>query len=298
MLMPVVQVGIMRVLVDETAMLVRMTVRFAARIGRRMRVLMMLVVNMPVLVKERFVHMLVLVLFGKMQIHACRHERGSRDQGPCDGLAEQRNRDRSADKGGGRKIRSGAGRTEVAQSQYEKRQANAIAEEPDDSGRGKGPLFGQLRAVGKAQRSIDDTSGNTLDHGDLERIGGAELAGQVVIDAPADAGSDDKRSAPAHGYRRTVCWPGQYERTGEYGHGAGKHPAIDILTEEDPGDRHGGEALGIEKKRTGATRYGRQSCHQQRRTENATEQDDQATGDRAGAAAPLRLCPKAGRLGR
>jgi len=150
MLMSVVQVGIMRVLVDETAMLVRMTVRFAARIGRRMRVLMMLVVNMPVLVKERFVHMLVLVLFGKMQIHACRHERGSRDQGPCDGLAEQRNRDRSADKGGGRKIRSGAGRTEVAQSQYEKRQANAIAEEPDDSGRGKRPLFGQLRGRGQS----------------------------------------------------------------------------------------------------------------------------------------------------
>src|SRR6516225_7253440 len=78
-LMPVVQVGIMRVLVDETAMLVRMAVRFAVWIGRPMRVLMMLVVNMPMLVKERFVHMLVLVLFGKMQIHARRHERGSRD---------------------------------------------------------------------------------------------------------------------------------------------------------------------------------------------------------------------------
>src|SRR5262249_58031853 len=97
----------MRVLVDETAMLVRMAVRFAAWIGRRMRVLMMLVVNMPVLVKERFVHMLVLVFLGKMQIHARRQERGSRDQWPCHGLAEQRNRDRDADKGCGRKIRPG-----------------------------------------------------------------------------------------------------------------------------------------------------------------------------------------------
>jgi hypothetical protein len=77
--MPVVQVGIMGVLVDETAMLVRMAVRFAVWIGRPMRVLMMLVMNMPMLVKERFVDMLVLVLFGKMQIHARRHERGSRD---------------------------------------------------------------------------------------------------------------------------------------------------------------------------------------------------------------------------
>ena len=60
------QVGIMRVLVDEKAMLMRMAVRFAVRIGRRMRVPMMRVVDMPVLVKEWFVHMLVLVFFGKV----------------------------------------------------------------------------------------------------------------------------------------------------------------------------------------------------------------------------------------
>jgi len=49
--MPVMQVGIVRVLVDETAMPVRMAVRFANRIGWRMRVLMMRVVDMTVLVK-------------------------------------------------------------------------------------------------------------------------------------------------------------------------------------------------------------------------------------------------------
>src|SRR5262249_28630154 len=244
----------MRVLVDETAMLVRMAVRLAAWIGRPMRVLMMLVVNMPVLVKERFVHMLVLVFFDKMQIHARRHEPGSADQGPCNRLAEQRNRDRSADEGSCRKIGSGASRTEVAQPQYEERQANPITEEPDDSGRGKDSLFRQPRAMGKAQGSIDDPGSNTLGRGDLDWIGGAELSGQVVIDAPADAGRDDKLTTPAHGHRRTVHWrPGQHERAGEYGHGAGKHPAIDVLTEEDPSDRHGGEALGVEKKRTGAT---------------------------------------------
>src|SRR6516164_2791803 len=257
-LVPVMQVGIMRVLVDEKAMLMRMAVRFAVRIGRRMRVPMMRVVDMPVLMKERFVHMLVLVFFGKMQIHTRGHERGSRDQGPCDGLAEQRNRYRGTDKGSGREIRSGAGRTKVAQSQYEEHEANAVTEETDDSGCGKGPLFGKLRAMGKAQRSIADPGSNTLDHGDLDRIGSAELSGQVVIDAPADAGRDDQRTAPAHSHRRTIRWPGQYERAGEYGHGAGKQAAIDVLAEEDPGDRHGGETLGVEKKRTGATRCGLQ----------------------------------------
>jgi hypothetical protein len=122
--------------------------------------------------------------------------------------------------------------------------------------------------------------------------GGAELSGQVVIDAPADAGRDDQRTAPADSHRSTVCWPGQYERAGEYGHGAGKQAAIDVLTEEDPGDRHGGEALGVEKKRTGATRCERQSRHQQRRTENAAEKDDQAK-PREIATAQWRFCGSA-----
>ena len=37
----------------------------------------------------------------------------------------------------------------MAQPQYEERKTNAITEETDDSGCGKGPLFGQLRAMGK-----------------------------------------------------------------------------------------------------------------------------------------------------
>ena len=84
--------------------------------------------------------------------------------------------------------------------------------------------------MGKAQRCVDDPSSDTLDHGDLERIGGAELSGQVVIDAPADAGRCDERPAPAHSHLRTVRWPGQHERAAVYGRSAGKHAAIDVLT--------------------------------------------------------------------
>jgi hypothetical protein len=197
-------------------------------------------------------------------------------------------------KGAVEKYAPGAGRTEMAQSQYEECEAHAITEEPDDSGRGKGPLSGQLRAVGKAQRSIDETGGNTLDHCDLDRIGGAELAGQVVIDAPTDAGRYDQRTASADSYYPMGCWPRQYERAGEYGHGAGKHAAIDVLSEHDPGDRHGGETFGVEKKRTGPTRCGRQSCHQQRRTENTAEENDQAK-PREIAPAQRRLCGSAGK---
>ena len=86
--------------------------------------------------------MLVLMPFSKMQIHARRHEQGGRDQGPCDRLAEQGNRDRRADKGRGRKICSCAGCTEMPQPQHEEHEADAITKETDDSGRGERPLLG------------------------------------------------------------------------------------------------------------------------------------------------------------
>lgn len=58
----------------EPLMTVRMGVRLARRIVGRMRVLMMLVVNMQMLVLHRLMHVLMLVHFRDMQPHADCHE--------------------------------------------------------------------------------------------------------------------------------------------------------------------------------------------------------------------------------
>ena len=72
--MPVMQIGIMRVLVDETAMLVRMAVRFAIRIGWRMDVLMMRIVHVSVGMPKLLMSVRVHVLLCNVQVHADYHQ--------------------------------------------------------------------------------------------------------------------------------------------------------------------------------------------------------------------------------
>ena len=64
MLMPMVEVGIMRMRMDQTRVLVAMGMRFARRIVGRMGVLMMLVVVMEMFVFHRLVDVLVFVSLG------------------------------------------------------------------------------------------------------------------------------------------------------------------------------------------------------------------------------------------
>ena len=61
---PVMQIGVMRVLVYQRRVPVWMTVRLAQRVSRLMRVPMVLVVSVPVLVFQCLVDVLVLVPLG------------------------------------------------------------------------------------------------------------------------------------------------------------------------------------------------------------------------------------------
>ena len=67
MTMSVMKVGIMGVTVGERLVAAPMAVRFARRVVRPMRVLMVLVMRMPVFMLDRLVAMLMLVAFGQMQ---------------------------------------------------------------------------------------------------------------------------------------------------------------------------------------------------------------------------------------
>ena len=75
MTMPMMQIGIVRVPVCDADMPMPMGVRFARRIGRRVIVLMVLVMTMPMLVFHGFVQMLVLVPLGQMEPQPKAHQR-------------------------------------------------------------------------------------------------------------------------------------------------------------------------------------------------------------------------------
>jgi hypothetical protein len=72
--MPVMAVGNVRVGVPQPDVHVAMTVRFAGRVGRRVRVPMVFIVHMPMGVLHRLMLMFVLVPFGQMQPNANTHE--------------------------------------------------------------------------------------------------------------------------------------------------------------------------------------------------------------------------------
>lgn len=67
MLMPVMQIRVVRVPVYEASMPVPMRMRLARRVSRDMLVLVMLVVVMPMLVLHRLMNMFVLVPLGQVQ---------------------------------------------------------------------------------------------------------------------------------------------------------------------------------------------------------------------------------------
>ena len=95
---PMMNVRIVRVAMAERLMLVSVRVRFGAVPVEVVPVAMMLVVKMGVNMGERFVPVQVLVVFGEVQGNASRHQnRGSPEPG-VRRLAEQRKRQRRADK--------------------------------------------------------------------------------------------------------------------------------------------------------------------------------------------------------
>ena len=73
-LVPVVEIGIMRMSVHERTVAVPVGVRLALRIATAVRVPVVLVVHMTVLVLHRRVLVLMLVPLGQVQVEAKRHE--------------------------------------------------------------------------------------------------------------------------------------------------------------------------------------------------------------------------------
>ena len=78
--MPVMQVGIVGMFVDHRCVPVPMRVRFVDRIVWPMGMLVMFIVPVPMLVHHLGVPVLVLMLFGDMQIDAERHQSACNDQ--------------------------------------------------------------------------------------------------------------------------------------------------------------------------------------------------------------------------
>lgn len=126
--MPVMNVWVMRMRMYQTRVLVTMGMRFASRIVKRMRVLMMLVVVVEMFVFHRVVDVLVFVSFGDVQPNADQHENARGAEGPIELALSDREGERSTCKRRGGKIRSCASRPEMTERVNEKNEADAVTE--------------------------------------------------------------------------------------------------------------------------------------------------------------------------
>ena len=85
------QIRIVRMFVRHRRVPVTMRVRFADRIVWPMGMVVMFIVPVPKLVHHLNVPVLVLMLFGHVQIDAKRHQGARNEQARCDGLAKYGN---------------------------------------------------------------------------------------------------------------------------------------------------------------------------------------------------------------
>ncbi len=104
MIVPVMQVGIMCMTVDHGSVPMAMAVRFARRKAWRMVMLVMTVVDVAMVMLERFMRMLMAVRFGQVQPESDRHQNSGNDERRGDRFAEHCHGEERADERRGREI--------------------------------------------------------------------------------------------------------------------------------------------------------------------------------------------------
>lgn len=167
MLMPVVQVGVMRVAVGERRVAVPMGMRLAGRIIGPVFMLMMFVMDMAMGMLHRFMRMFVVVGFHEMQIKPEAHQHSGNAKAGAERIAQQRHRQQRSGKRRRREIGAGAGSAEIAQTQDEQHQTDAIAEKADQRRRSEPGRCGLMRAHCQRQRKIDVACDQAFHHRDL-----------------------------------------------------------------------------------------------------------------------------------
>ena len=163
--MPMMQIGIMRVLVAQRAVLVRM----GMRPGVVMSVLVMRVMYMPVIVVQQVMIMVMGVLFGQVQPQPRAHKSCGQRQLPAHCIA-QGNRQHRPDKRGQREIGAGPGGPQMPKGRHEQRKAETVAQKTHQPTAQNDALCRQALPDSQGDPQINRPRDKPFDHGDLQRV--------------------------------------------------------------------------------------------------------------------------------
>lgn len=132
---PMVEIRVVGMRVDHGFVLVRVRMRFAPIPLEFMCMSMVVIMGVQVLMVERLMFVFMHMLLTDMQPDAQSHQRTSDPEAQSGSFAQQQQGRRCADKGCSGKIGARARSTQMAQSQNEGGQTDAVADQPDGSGR-------------------------------------------------------------------------------------------------------------------------------------------------------------------
>ncbi len=124
-----------------------------------------------------------------------------------------------------------------------------------------------------AMDEVDRPGDAALDGGEPGGVDEGDLAGEVVVDRPAQAGAEDRQRRPDR-----AEFDGARGRDGEH-HGAGddrdhaEHDAaVGVLAEHDPRQQRGEHRLGVQQQGGAGGGHAREAEHQQHRAEHPAEE--------------------------
>ena len=119
----------------------------------------------------------------------------------------------------------------MTQAQHEHDEAHSHTEKADNSSREDDPSGGQCRTGGECEAEVHRSGHQSLDHSDLNRVGRRELAGEVVVNAPGEAGARDQKRASVELQAAAACR--EQNRASEYGQRAEQKSPVDVLAKDD-----------------------------------------------------------------
>jgi hypothetical protein len=164
---PVMDIGIVQVPVPEWRMNMHVRVWLNRRRATWMFMLMVLIMEVAMGVHGALVEMLVLMAFRQVQPNPKPHQAGRSQERKADPLVENRKRDSGADERGHRKVRAGAGRTQVPEGEHEKGKADAVAHQPDKKCGDKKSGRHQTRSRCERESQVRAAGDGALDRCDL-----------------------------------------------------------------------------------------------------------------------------------
>ncbi len=262
-----------RVRVHEALVLVLVLVPFEHRDAFGVLVSMMpVIVAVTVTVPRRRVLVRVLVLLGPVKIQRDAHERACDDERDGERLARDEERQSRPDEGRRRKPGPRARRAQVSQREHEAQEAHAVAEQPDEEADSDHRAAGPPGAERERDGEVDRASDRALDRDDQARVGVGDLAGEIVVDRPAQA-RDRDRDGPCD-RRSAVHLPGPREDRAGHEHEAHARgqSTIDLLAEDAPRDKRGEDRLEVEQERRDPGRRRAKAVEQREGPEHAAKE--------------------------